>query len=223
MDALLRRRMMMMAGASPGPEPPTPTPEYITDGLVAHFDGINKGDESTKWKSLVGSHYYTLNANVTVEDNAIVTSGSGVITGTNRVSVGGKAGTIEVCGENLGGSGILLNGSASGQICFMIMAAGYTFCVNGGSNQWNTTTQSLFTCSANNNLCVVNGVTGGTKATNNWSSYSDTIGGRASGSNRYYSKVRIYSIRIYNRLLTEAEMINNQKVDNARFNLGLTI
>ena len=222
MDALLRRRMMMMAGS--GPTPPTPL-SYITDGLVAHFDGIDKGSDSTKWTSLVGSAYYTLNTHSSVETNAIVMDGAGVITGTNRVSIGGKAGTIEVCAQYLGtaGSAIVLNGSASGQLCFIIGGAGYGFCVNGGSNQWNTTKVALFTCSANNSRCMLNGTVVGTKATNNWTSYSDTIGGRASGSNKYYANIRIYSIRMYNRLLSEAEMLNNQKVDNIRFSLGFSI
>ena len=221
MDALLRRRIMMGAA---GPTPPTPS-WYVSAGLVSHFDGIDKGNTSGRWESLVGSAYYTLNTHSTAETNAVVMDGAGVITGTNRVSIGGKAGTIEVCAQYLGSatSCIVLNGSASGQICFIIGAAGYGFCVNGGSNQWNTTKVALFTCSANNDRLVLNGVNGGTKATNNWSSYSDTIGGRASGSNKYYANIRIYSIRIYNRLLTEAEMLQNQRIDNTRFNLGLTI
>ena len=207
-----------------GPTPPAPS-GYVTDGLVAHFDGIDKGNTSGRWESLVGSAYYTLNTHSTVETNAVVMDGAGVITGTNRVSIGGKAGTIEVCAENLAapGSAIVLNGSASGQICFIIGAAGYGFCINGGSNQWNVTKVDLFTCSLNKDRCMLNGTVTGTIATNNWSSYSDTIGGRASGSNRYYANIRIYSIRMYNRLLTEAEMLQNQREDNTRFNLAMTI
>ena len=33
----------------------------------------------------------------------------------------------------------------------------------------------------------------------------------------------IYSIRFYNRKLTQAEQLHNQYVDNLRFNLGLNI
>ena len=45
--------------------------------------------------------------------------------------------------------------------------------------------------------------------------------GRRSNGNYFYGK--IYSIRIYNRTLTEAEILANQNVDNLRFNLGLTL
>ena len=39
--------------------------------------------------------------------------------------------------------------------------------------------------------------------------------------NGHYYKGKLYCIRIYNRQLTDNEMLNNQIVDNARFNLGL--
>lgn len=212
-----------------GPTPPTPDPgdisNYVQDGLVMHLDGIDKGQTSGRWTSLVGSTYYTFTTHSTSETNAVLMDGAGVITATSGTSVSGTAGTIEVCAQYLGtaGSAIVLNGSASARLCFIISANGYCFKNSGGSNQWNRTKSALFTCSANTTRCMLNGVVGGTKVTNNWSSYSDTIGGRSSGTNRYYANIRIYSIRKYNRILTEAEMLQNQKVDNARFNLGLTI
>lgn len=212
-----------------GSTPPTPDPgdisNYVQDGLVMHLDGIDKGGVSGRWTSLVGSTYYTLTSHSTSETKAIVMDGAGVLTATSGTSVSGTTGTIEVCAQYLGsaGSAIILNGSASAQLCFIIGGAGYAFKNARGSNQWNVTKQSLFTCSLNATRCMLNGVVGGTKTTNNWTSYSDTIGGRSSGSNRYYANVRIYSIRKYNRLLTAEEMLQNQKVDNARFGLGLTI
>lgn len=48
-----------------------------------------------------------------------------------------------------------------------------------------------------------------------------------SGSNvptpQYFANGKVYAIRIYNRILTQEEMLNNQRVDNARFELGLTL
>lgn len=63
---------------------------------------------------------------------------------------------------------------------------------------------------------------------NHWDSIS---GGRTIGAKQHpstgrlgnYIKGKIFAIRIYNRILTEAEMRQNQRVDNVRFNLGLTI
>ena len=62
---------------------------------------------------------------------------------------------------------------------------------------------------------------------NHW----DSIGGGRTIGAKYHSgnktlmnffKGTIYSIRVYNRILTESEMRQNQRVDNERFNLGIT-
>ena len=51
------------------------------------------------------------------------------------------------------------------------------------------------------------------------------VGGSGRGASDIYDVFngQIYSIRIYNRQLTEAEVLNNQRIDNTRFNLGLAV
>ena len=56
----------------------------------------------------------------------------------------------------------------------------------------------------------------GTIPTYNCIGYSDA-------ATNWSFKGKIYSIRIYNRQLSAAEMVYNQKIDNKRFNLGLEI
>ena len=34
---------------------------------------------------------------------------------------------------------------------------------------------------------------------------------------------KLFSVRVYSRILTQSEMLFNQSVDNTRFNLGLTL
>lgn len=59
--------------------------------------------------------------------------------------------------------------------------------------------------------------------------WSTNTGGRFIGTTmpsdgpKFFFGGTIYAIRIYNRILTEAEMRQNQRVDNARFELGLTL
>lgn len=224
MDALLRRRAMIASG---GGEPPTPgdLSNYVQDGLVLHLDGINKGGTSGRWSSLVGSEYYTLTSHSTSETNAILMDGSGEITSTNTVSVDSASGTVEVCAQYLGtGSSVIIYG-LDGKLCFCIGSTGYAFGNGSTNNLWQVTKQELFTCSMNSSRCVLNGSVTGTKGNVSWNSTLNynCIGGRAAYANHYYSNVRIYSIRKYNRILTEAEMKQNQQVDNARFNLGLNI
>lgn len=59
--------------------------------------------------------------------------------------------------------------------------------------------------------------------------WSTNTGGRfigaampVGGPNMFFGGT-VYAIRIYNRILTELEMRQNQRVDNARFELGLTL
>jgi hypothetical protein len=46
------------------------------------------------------------------------------------------------------------------------------------------------------------------------------LGKRSAGN---YFKGIIHSIRIHNRILSEEEILYNQRIDNKRFNLGLDI
>ena len=43
------------------------------------------------------------------------------------------------------------------------------------------------------------------------------------GASKHPFNGHIYSIRFYNRKLTQAEQLHNQQVDNLRFNLELTL
>lgn len=205
--------------------------DYVQDGLVLHLDGKNKGETSGRWESLVGTSYYTLNTHSTVETNAVVMDGAGTINGTNITAVNFEAGTIEACFETIDGStGILIFASSTG-LGLIPRPQAYTFGVavgNSAKSQWpyGSDIPTLSTVSASKDRLKVNGVTiTGTKVNNNFgnSNTQHSIGGRNAGTNRYYMKVRIFSIRKYNRLLTEEEMLKNQRVDNKRFNLGLTI
>lgn len=85
---------------------------------------------------------------------------------------------------------------------------------------------SDFTASVNTNLALFNGVKHTAKSadttTGNYSQRIN-IGGRTSGSKSYNMAGNIHAVRIYNRLLTEDEMLRNQQIDNERFNLGLMI
>lgn len=225
--AYLGTQLVYQSGSpTPGPDPGDLS-NYVSSGLVLHLDGINKGATSGRWESLVGNGYYTLTANSTEETNAVVMSGSGVILGTNITAVGYAAGTIECVYEYITGTGNIIIYAASGGLALIRRPSAYIFGVTSSNNQWNVSNSpNLGVVSINTSRCVVNGVSVGTsKSNNSWGSGAATcpIGGRTSGSSRYYSNVRIFSIRKYNRLLTEAEMLQNQAVDNARFNLGLNI
>ena len=83
------------------------------------------------------------------------------------------------------------------------------------------------TLSINKVRAFHNGVALETQNANHWASInaSRTIGAQyhTNGSMTEFCSGKIFSIRVYNRILSEAEILQNQRVDNARFNLGLTL
>ena len=50
---------------------------------------------------------------------------------------------------------------------------------------------------------------------------SARIGGRVDGSNRVTFKGDIHAIRVYNRLLTEDEILYNQNIDIQKYNIAI--
>lgn len=217
--------LVFQPGEPPTPVDPGDISNYVQDGLVFHLDGIDKGETSGRWSSPVGSEYYTLTSHSTSETNAVLMDGNGLLASENKVDVGYSSGTIEVCAQDLGSANHVVIYGVTGNLCFGFYGTDYFFGMGASNNAWTVTRQSLYTCSINSSRCMMNGSVVGTKVNQSWSSNTarNYIGGRDNYANHYYGNVRIYSIRKYNRILTEAEMLKNQKVDNARFNLGLNI
>jgi hypothetical protein len=51
------------------------------------------------------------------------------------------------------------------------------------------------------------------------SKYTSYIGARVDGSNKVIFKGDIHAIRIYNRILTESEILHNQNIDILKYNI----
>ena len=215
--SIFRRRLMMQAKAQPFECP------YITDGLVFWLDGINKGKSSAGWQDLIGKYVFPWISRTKQGENCVIFgSGAEAMVNTN-VPVFGTDSTIEGCCS--GGS------NSQWQIVFfqnimMLARDSYgtqlTFKTKGTGGRFKVTVPTTFTASANDNVALVNGVKSTTKQNSDWQIFIGTsIGARSGGSYSYAGNV--HSIRIYNRLLTEEEMLFNQQVDNERFNLGLEL
>lgn len=82
------------------------------------------------------------------------------------------------------------------------------------------------TLSINKSNALHNGQALSSLGRNHWATVK---GGRIIGVQNHtngkqnYFNGKIYAIRVYNRILTPAEMLHNQHVDNIRFSLGLTL
>ena len=211
---------------------------YITDGLVFYLDGIEKGSAQGAWTDLVGGIVFnpytngvTFNAdNVQFggsSNKALISSvdGSGIIPSNT-------AGTIEVCFNNTSGTTnkCLFYGGVNSGVCFHI---GNTTDIKWSSGNSSTpsigkhSNQAKTTYSISRDRVIEN-FSAQTFGSSGYITYKMTkmiVGGSGRSASTIYDVFngQIYSIRIYNRKLSEAEVLSNQQVDNTRFNLGLAV
>ena len=217
-DLLMRRREMVAAKKQPFVNP------YITDGLIFQLDGIEKGDDVTSWTDLIGN----------VELKGTGVRGANCYTFTNNQLLSAEVSfassdsyTVEVCyhsnkGDNAifgvgnGASGFPAWVRRSNKVVFIHRKSTYV------ANKYD-----YVTASANLARAYENGVQMSFAASDYWVTApvgTIYVGRAVSGSAvgwPFYGD--LYAIRIYNRQLTEEEILHNQAIDNTRFNLGLTI
>ena len=219
---------------SEAPSEPEEDMGYVQDGLVFHLDGINKGSNPTRWESLVGDYYFTFNEHATLESNAVLMDGNGYLSGAANgdpngyLNVSASDGTIEACVQYLGGSnsGFIFANKFPQTLWLIVSPGGITYRgvgtgTDGSQNiiKFPNLTDLIpnpFTVSLEKGAALLNGLLAIGTASDGWNNQRFSI------SNDYYNKsFRLFSLRVYNRQLTYAEMLANQAVDNERFNLGL--
>lgn len=199
---------------------------YVTDGLVLWLDGIDKGPDNTAWVDKV-SGYSFANNGATFNNNHVSFDGNDYLSTTSYSAISSSTGTIEVCFEDGAGSSktsrILFFPKNEAALAFGIVVSGNTKKIIWSYNS----SRSMYipvptkgTVSVSTARAISNGSTMTASGSDYWSGTKGTtyIGRRPSGN---YFTGKIYSIRIYNRKLTESEVLNNYAVDNERFELGL--
>jgi hypothetical protein len=209
--------------------------DYVQNGLILHLDGKEKGGGST-WDSVIGTAKYT-------NYNAVFNSDHVYFNGTNSYLRGATpasnntptrtTGTIEIVyeNENFGTSAShIFVPRTNNRIGAYIAASGsfwYAYDnTNARSYYGRVSTLAKASISVNSargyeNGIAINETTSKSYVSGVNSSYN-YIGRRQSTTTGMF-KGKIYSIRIYNRQLTETEVMQNLSVDNLRFNLGLTL
>lgn len=195
--------------------------DYVQDGLVLHLDAIDRGTaDADKWINLKeSSHIFTL-YNCVLGTNYVQFDGTSSY-GSRASNWRYSDATIEVVAiANADG---FVYCERSGMMARL--TTGTQFVFSNNASRGRITTGGVCN-SANSSAAVVDGVdctsliTGSDYGTN--TSDVVTIGKRQASSAGFFGG-KIYAIREYSRKLTVAEMIQNQKVDNIRFNLGLNI
>ena len=197
---------------------------YVADGLVFQLDGIEKGTTDTsKWVDLVGGIVFTeVNGSNVHTTNHIHVDNTMRLVGDSMPTFPKETHTIEVAYSGASGWHAVLylkQESVSAVAQSWIFKGSTRF----GYQSSGSTTDMLYSMA--NDVCVRKGAVVATSANSN--SFGNptypVINSMSNSSQSSSVTMDIYAIRIYNRLLTTAEMISNQHIDNERFNLGLTL
>lgn len=198
---------------------------YIQDGLIFWLDGIDKGNDPTAWTDLIGGYTFPYSEGAVIESNGVVNMYSQSV--QQAFDAPASTCTVEGVSNYCSNSwGILLYG---GKYNDVILVNGGGIITTGNVNTvgcrvFRTNLRTTTTVSCHNDFLMLNGNIHTYTEVSNWGQYFNNkfvIGGRS--VNGYKNTSKIYSIRIYNRQLTEEEMLHNQRIDNVRFNLGLNI
>ena len=216
-------------------------PDYITDGLIAKFDGY---DASTAYwgdtyNSLFGIHLTSVSK--TSDGMGVIFNGGGC-TDSNPVGYSNNAatinsGTIEVVYkvDDMPSAymylvkGYTANSGDKGKMAFWIDSNGYVrndlYTAKEVNNSISNYLGRTITQSVNATLNYVNGMSLGkgelaTSASSPGSTSKPAIGCYKTSAVYAPFTGTIYQVRIYNRELTAAEIQHNQKIDMIRYNIN---
>lgn len=207
---------------------------YVRDGLIFFLDGKQLVDiPNGTWTDVVGGKEFTL-TDCTASNGGVVFNGesshgdySGVISDdwhseTVEAALGGFAHNKAILCQ--------ANGTSNPGICLAISLQAQTgapIAFTGTAETARavvTTATTPGSVSANNDRMVLRKTKATATYSSNWSiNYPNytTIGAKLNPDSTYhgYFNNTIYAIRVYNRKLTEAEMMQNQQADKDRYGL----
>ncbi len=216
---------------------------YVTDGLVLHYDGINNtgnghASDVATWKDLSGNGNDGILNGATWEENSLNFDGINDFVNVNKSdTISPQNQTIEVV---LKCNGPSKETSADKRQIFFVKWIGYTMELNTDNTiSYGRSDKTTYLRSVNKlnhgtiaNITATNGNNISTLYFNNiQENQTQTVPAMYSGMNNIsignYSNGRhfngnIYAIRMYNRVLTEAELAKNYEIDKKRFNIQET-
>ena len=192
---------------------------YVQDGLVFQLDGIDKGNVEGAWVDRKAGRQFTLNNCIVNSDN-IQFNGKDSEAVYNQLLDFGTTTTLEVVFTREKVFGTIISSGDKIQLIALQLNSGYQhefFAGNQKTGMVFPDTTTIHTLSIPTSERPILDQIAQPKTSKDFYSISDTntyVGGGPS-----YSKGKIYSIRIYNRNLTSAEMMKNQMIDIERFNI----
>ena len=196
--------------------------DYVQSGLVLHLDGIDKGNIEGSWVDIVSQYVFSPNGTPVFNSNNVQFDGASRLACSTFTSPSTNSSTIEVVFESQDTEGVIFAPtSGSKKIAAGLFTSGFIWTTYNSSNRYPNINRG--SVSVNDDRCLFNGVAQTNNGTSYFVSAASTynyIGCRYnSGSYRTYFTGKIYSIRIYDRKLTEEEQLQNRNVDLLRFGI----
>ena len=193
---------------------------YVQDGLVFQMD-CDYECSAAKWKD-VRSAIEFIGSGVTLADGVPTFNGSASYLRSGGSNHAASTHTIEIVFNptEIGYTHIYSEGDQGAVIASYLGNGSFINSMGSGPIAWNNTAQmnAITTISAAGSARAYANITAlASKGVGDYWSSGGTcrIGARATGANGF--KGKIYAIRIYNRLLTEQEILANQAIDLQRW------
>lgn len=192
---------------------------YVQDGLVFQLDGIDKGNVEGAWVDRKAGRQFTLNNCIVNSDN-IAFNGTDSSAVYNQLLDFGATTTVEVVFTREQVFGTIISSGDKIQLIALQLTSGYKYRYFSGNQATGMVfpdPTTIHTLSIPTSGRPILDQIAQPKTSKDFYTVSDTntyVGGGPS-----YSKGKIYSIRIYNRNLTQTEMLKNQMIDIQRFNI----
>ena len=219
---------------------------YVQEGLLACWDGVENAGadphdaEATVWRDLVAERAFDLTG-VTVGANGMEFAGTansyGILSAADTAATFERAtnGTLEVVYSSRDTSGhhALLQSSKTANSAMGFWNTREFIANNNTDNKQSpeyvcpistaTNTMTVRYAQAKPTAALANGEALATGNNDGWGAANDktTIGTRSSFGNSHF-KGTIFSIRVYDRPLTDAEIAANRALDVRRFIDGIT-
>lgn len=210
---------------------------YVSDGLIMWLDGIKNGTNGahestlTTWVDQTGNGWDWTNSGATVGDKSVIFSKSGTtFLYRSYQSVPANAAMIEIVAKKTTG-GCILTGFGRNKVGNMnIPSTGnnLVFHTSAGSGADKNTAFDFGTTGqihSANSAGYLDGqaIQSFASSAADWQYEYPTIGlyrGSAGTGREYKFNGEIYCIRLYNRVLTQQEILANYAADVARFGIG---
>ena len=206
--------------------------DYVSDGLLLHYDSKSRGNEEGIWKDLSENNNDGTLVNATYDDSkkAFRFNGSNayIYKSNENISIDENE-TVEVMfSTNTTGNQVFYNGSNTQKIGIGTWD-GYIIVANKSANSYTYDIPSNLADGKIHTISVVykdseykayfdNKLMTRRTNTNNWGSNTNVYVGVRSNGN--YFNGYIYNVKVYNKALTQDEIVKNYNVNATRYNLG---